>query len=128
MKKTIALILIVLTPILTQAKTSMEKITCRNSNDFSHIQFDIKRHDNGYARIQHASLIHNYASAPNLSCMGYIMKNSYDVDCVGFYVLDKEVTQLKLLNEGNQIVALWKTSEPYANLEMRSVCTLLKVN
>jgi hypothetical protein len=61
-----------------------------------------------------------------MTCVGRIQFNSYDIKCAGYYWSD-DLTELKIKNIGNDIIAEWTTSIHYGQIKMQTPCILKEV-
>jgi hypothetical protein len=77
----------------------------------------------GYKHPAAASLYFNYSSAQNMTCIGTVKNDSYDVNCVGYYY-DKEITEVKFRSVGDKVLAYWKTSKVYGSRDIVSECAI----
>lgn len=81
----------------------------------------------GYTNPVSASIIYNYSGTKNMVCTGEIRFDSYNIKCAGYYWSD-DLTELKISNVGNQILAEWTTSIHYGNQKMITPCVLKDFN
>lgn len=130
MKQKLLLMLFTLGVSLSaMARPDKEMLVCEGEQ-FSGVQVQLDSSgfvkNSGYTEAVSARMWYNFSGTRTMACFSTIRFNSYDIQCVGYYWPD-EITELKVKNNEDDIIAEWTTSKVYGNIKMTTPCVLKEV-